>query len=227
MNARDVMTVDVVSVGPGHGIRHAIELMLAYNVSGLPVMDDSGNLVGILTEGDLLRHAELGGGYPLTGEAAETAHDYARAASWMVSDVMSVRPVTVDEHTPVTRIAYLMQKYGIKRVPVMRGDRVVGLVSRADLMLAILEAAPDDAGWSDDAIRRAIETRIRVATGLAPDAIRVTVRDRQVTLEGTVEHADQREAARVAAMSLANVRSVANEIVVKARAETETETDRD
>ena len=157
MNAKDVMTRTVVTVSPDHSLRHAARIMLDRGISGVPVVDDDSRLVGIVTEGDLLRRSELTGP-GLSSQQPETSDEKARAyvksRSWKVADVMSSDLVPVDEETPVARIAALMSERGIKRVPVMRGRRLVGIVSRADLLRVLIAAKIDDAASGDDAIRR-------------------------------------------------------------------------
>ena len=102
MKANDVMTVDVVSVSPDHSVRHAARIMLDHRISGLPVVDDDGRLVGIVTEGDLMRRSELGaqalkpiGRHFATSE--DGARAYVKSHSWKVSDVMTSDPIVVDE----------------------------------------------------------------------------------------------------------------------------------
>ncbi|MGT2467600.1 CBS domain-containing protein (plasmid) [Mesorhizobium atlanticum] len=100
--------------------------MLDHRISGVPVVGDDGRLVGIVSEGGFLRRSELGGLSP------PEARDYVKGHSWKVADLMTSDVVVVDEETSIARIALLMQEHGIKRIPVMRGRRLVGVVGRAD-----------------------------------------------------------------------------------------------
>ena len=145
--------------------------MLARNVSGLPVIDDDGRLVGLISEGDLLRRSELGSATIVTREGPllssdEQARTYVKSNAWRVADVMSRNLVVVDEETPLSRVAALMEEHGIKRLPVVRGAALVGIVSRADLLRAIVAARPDETARGDDAIRCSIMVRLNENTGL-------------------------------------------------------------
>lgn len=208
MIARDIMTDKVVSVGPGHSVRHAVSIMLDNRISGLPVLDDDGHLIGILTEGDLLRREELGsstaGAENATADEAATI--YVRAQSWRVSDVMSLNVITVGEDTPIDRICSLMLDRDVKRLPVTRDGSVVGIVSRSDLLRVIAAAAEDHVAAGDEALVRAIRARLNSDLGLSE--VGVDVQHGHVMLTGSVPTSAQLRAARVAAESVAGVASV-------------------
>jgi CBS domain-containing protein len=213
MEARDVMTADVATISPDNGVRQAARLMLRHGVSGLPVIDDRGQLVGVITEGDLMRRSELGfGSFTTTGEppasSVERARAYVKANAWRVADVMSRDPVVVVEETPLSRVAALMDEHAVKRLPVVRGAALVGVVSRADLLRAVAAARPDATARGDKAIRRSIMTRLAENTGLEGQGVTVTVDDGIVHLGGDVESEDCRTAARVAAEGVRGVKSV-------------------
>jgi CBS domain-containing protein len=125
MKAKDLMTTKVTTVSPDNSVRQAAKVMLARSVSGVPVIDDDGRLVGLISEGDLLRRSELGSGTLVTREGSFPSSDarartYVKSNAWSVADVMSRNPVVVDEETPLSRIAALMEEHGIKRLPVGR-----------------------------------------------------------------------------------------------------------
>jgi CBS-domain-containing membrane protein len=111
MFARDIMTHEVISISPTATIRDAARLLSDYNISGAPAIDREGRMVGIITEADLI------------SKEGET-----------VRDIMTEKVVVVDEHTPVDRIAQILTSNRFKRVPVVRAERVVGIVSRADIV---------------------------------------------------------------------------------------------
>ena len=141
MKASDVMTVGAATIRSDASVPEAARLMLQYAISGLPVVDDAGHLVGIITEGDFLRRTETGTGRPHRPRWLEfllgpgrLADEYVHSHSRKVEEVMTRQVVTVAEETPVEEIARLMERHRIKRVPVMRDDRVVGIVSRANLL---------------------------------------------------------------------------------------------
>src|SRR5215510_14947015 len=136
MRAHQVMTKDCIAVTPHTTIEEAAKIMLQTHISGLPVMDDAGNLVGIVSESDFLRRSEIGTGrnrpawlqfFLGPGQAAsEFVHERGRR----VKDVMTPDPITVDEQTPLEQLVHLMEKNGIKRLPVMSGTTLKGIVTR-------------------------------------------------------------------------------------------------
>ncbi|MDL2410252.1 CBS domain-containing protein [Rhizobium calliandrae] len=210
MLVRDVMKLRIIRVSPDNSVKQAAELMLANHISGLPVIDDEGQLVGLITEGDLLRRSELGhrtkADQSLSPE--EMAKTYIKSNAWKVADVMSRNPVSVEEDAPLARVANLMQEHGIKRLPVMRAGAMIGIVSRADLLQAIIFAKPDETAPGDEAIRRSIVTRLNENTGLEGQDLTVTVANGVVHLWGSVSTEECRRAARVAAESVRGVAGV-------------------
>ena len=217
MKAGDVMTTELATIEPDHTVGHAIGVMLENSVSGLPVVAD-GRLVGILTEGDLMRRAEIRrfAGWSYATERAEgsegSARDYTKSHAWCVRDVMTPNVMTVDEDTTVPVIADLMSRHAINRVPVVRGGRLVGIVSRADVLRGIAEAPREDEIKGDTAIRRAVLTRLHAELGLPIGETGASVRDGHVTLWGTAASGDERTAARVAAETVNGVAGVTNNI---------------
>src|SRR5215475_13461502 len=158
MKASDIMTPGVISADPDATVLQAARHMLQHHISGLPVIDKTGKLVGILSEGDFLRRRETGTDKKrsrwlefLMGPGSMAA-EYTRTHGSRIADVMTTKVQTVDEDAPLEQIVELMEKYRIKRVPVLRGDKVVGIVTRANLMHAMVslarvgtKAAKDDA----------------------------------------------------------------------------------
>ena len=219
MKAEYVMTADVVSVSPNHSVRHAAQLMLDHRISGLPVLDDNGRVVGLVTEGDLMRRSELGvqalapiGRQFTTSE--DSARAYVKSHSWKVADVMTADPVVVDEGTSLTQIADLMTERGIKRVPVMRGTHLIGIVSRADLLRVLVKAKADDTASGDNAIRRSILTRLRDDAGVEGNSLILTVSDGLVHFSGVVSSQSERDAARVVAEGVRGVKGVFDHLSV-------------
>ncbi|MER9863206.1 CBS domain-containing protein [Mesorhizobium sp. M0185] len=205
MKAKDVMTAKVVRVSPDHSVRHAAQIMLDHRISGMPVLDDDSRLVGIVSEGDFLRRSELGAAAIWPSEA----RGYVKGHSWKVADLMTSDVVAADEETPIERIAALMREHGIKRIPVMRGRRLVGVVSRADLLRVVVAARfDDDTAAGDDAIRRSILTRLRDDAGVEGDALTLTVTNGLVHLSGAVISQSERDAVRVVAEGVRGVKGV-------------------
>ncbi|MFK0278554.1 CBS domain-containing protein [Ensifer sp. NPDC090286] len=211
MHAADIMTRKVTFVSPDHGVRHAVTLMLDRGVSGLPVCDDSGNLVGMLSEGDLIQRSELGpavlGGRYLQRDPETYIHRH----SWRVGDVMSFPVVAVEADTSVDQIAALMEAHSIKRVPVVHQGRLVGIVSRRDILKVIVAEKPEKSVAGDEAMKRAVLTRLSCDLGMEQGAIEVKVEAGVVALTGFVESGVQRLAARVAAETVCGAGWVRNE----------------
>ncbi|MER8780218.1 CBS domain-containing protein [Mesorhizobium sp. M1006] len=199
------MTANVVTVSPDHSVRHAAQIMLDHRISGMPVVDDDSRLVGIVSEGDFLHRSELGPAAISPNEA----RGYVKGHSWKVADLMTSDVVTADEETPIERIVMLMQEHGIKRIPVMRGQRLVGVVSRADLLRVVVAAKfDDDTAAGDDAIRRSILTRLREHAGVKGDALTLRVSNGLVHFSGTVSSQRERDTVRVVAEGVRGVKGV-------------------
>ncbi|QRM55466.1 CBS domain-containing protein [Sinorhizobium sp. BG8] len=213
MLVTDVMTTHVIKVSPENSVRRAAETMLAHHVSGLPVVDDDNRLVGMISEGDLIRRTEMGAGvgFPTDGvlSADEKAQAYVRHTSWKVGDAMSRDPITVDEFASVLEVAKLMAKHSIKRIPILRAGEIVGIVSRADLLQLIVNAAHDGTAPGDEAIRRSVIVRLGEITGLEGQVPDVSVSDGVVHLSGDLASEACRRAVRVAAEGVRGVRGVA------------------
>jgi CBS domain-containing protein len=216
MKAKDIMTSPVVSVEADTPILQAVRIMLQRRVSGLPVVDKEGRLVGIVTEGDFLRRAETGTQRRrprwlefLIGPG-RLAEEYTRSHGREVGEVMTPNPVTVTEHTALEDIVKLMEKRQIKRLPVVLGSYVVGIVSRANLLHALAsvsrEAKPAEQG--DEAIR----ARLLEELGKQPWAplalINPIVRNGVVELWGTITDKRERQALMVAAENIPGVKAV-------------------
>jgi CBS domain-containing protein len=147
MKAVDVMTRNVVSVELDSSVFEAAQRMILNRISGLPVLDASGKLVGIVTESDLLRRAETGtmrrrpSWLEFFLGNGRLATEYVRTHASKIRDVMTSDPQTILEQTPLDEIVTLMEQKRIKRLPVMRGDKMVGIVSRANLVQALAALA--------------------------------------------------------------------------------------
>ncbi|WEX10735.1 CBS domain-containing protein [Chelativorans sp. AA-79] len=204
-------------VSAENSVRHAAQIMLDRCVSGLPVLSDDGRVIGIVTEGDLLRRTELGEfrhGATSGATAERRARDYVKSSSWKVGDVMSGNVVAVEEKTPVNRIASLMAEHGIKRVPVLREGKLVGIVSRCDLLKAICAAPPESTASGDIAIARSIRARLSQDLDLGGDQMRISVERGVVHVQGTVGSEAERKAVQTVAKGLPNVTRIELDICV-------------
>ena len=221
MNVGDVMTRQVISVERNAPIQHAIRLMLQHRISGLPVVDSDGKLVGIVTEGDFLRRAETGTQKRrprwldfLMGPG-RLASEYVQAHSRNVQDVMTTEVRTVGERTSLEEAVRKMEKYGVKRLPVVEGEMLVGIISRANLLRALAifahEISPSKA--DDAAIREAFFKELLQQPWAPRTSINPVVRDGVVELWGNIFDEREREALRVMAQNLPGVKNVRDHLV--------------
>ena len=213
MKVSDVMTKRVISISPETSVLVAADLMLKHHISGLPVIDNQAKLVGIVTEGDFLRRAEFGTERhvpswldALRGRA-DAAADYVHSHGLAVKEIMTGNPVTVAEGTTLDEAVRLMENINIKRLPVLRDGKLVGIISRANLMRALvsihrkLPVSSND----DGAIRERLLADIGKQSWSAGTAIDAVVHDGIVDLWGTVAEPSQREALVVLAKNVPGV----------------------
>jgi len=145
MKAGDVMTTGAATVKPSASLAEAARLMIEHRISGLPVVDEGGKLVGIVSEGDFLRRN--GGDRMRWIEAfLDSGSGAGDLSSRRVEDIMSKDPVSAGVETPLTEIVDAMERRNVKRIPVVDNGRVVGIVSRANLLLALLRRADNPQG---------------------------------------------------------------------------------
>lgn len=148
MNASDVMVHDVVTVGPDDDLAKAVQLLVDHDVSALPVIDADRRVVGILSEGDLLHREEIGTvkhrpwWLEAITPASVLAFDYAKSHGRKVAEVMSEHVVSASEDTSLAELASILEKNKIKRVPILKDGKLVGIVSRANLIQALASAPP-------------------------------------------------------------------------------------
>jgi CBS-domain-containing membrane protein len=221
MNVSNMMTPNVLSVPPDATVVVAAQLMLRKQISGLPVIDDHGNLVGIVTEGDFLRRAETDTGrrrprwLEFIMGPGRLADEYVRISGRKVSDVMTHKVQTVPPDAPLEEVVRLMERHNIKRLPVVDNGKVVGIVTRANLLQAVANFAPeiDSLSPEDVAIRGRILTTLKDQPWAPVPSIGVTVRNGVVQLSGVITDERQREALRVAAENIPGVKNVEDNIV--------------
>ena len=207
MRAHQIMTRPVITVTPETTIVEAATTMLHRHISGLPVVDAAGKLVGIVSEGDFIRRGELGtqrkrGRFLafLLGPG-RAATDFVHEHGRKVAEVMTPEPFTITEDTSARRHRRLDGKKNVKRLPVMRGDRIVGIVSRANLLQAVASLAREisDPTADDDHIRHRIIDALLEGTRWCPQGLNIIVRDGIVHLGGIITDERSRQASIVAA----------------------------
>jgi CBS domain-containing protein len=218
MKVVDVMTRNVISVGIDAPITEAVQLMLENRISGLPVLDREGCLAGVVTEGDFLRRAETGTEKKrprwiefLLGVGL-LAEDYVRTHGRRVVEIMTSDPVTVFEDTPLDEVVPLMERHRIKRMPVVRGRRVVGIISRANLLHALASIDIPSGNASDAAVRDKILADLE-RQPWAPNYLNVLVRNGVVDLFGAVVNENERNAVRVLVENVEGVKVIKDHLV--------------
>ena len=221
MKAADVMTPNVISVSPDAAVMQAVRLMLQHHVSGLPVIAADGKLVGIVSEGDLLHRVEIGTQRRrsrwlefLIGPG-RLADEYAHACGRKVHEVMTRDVHWVTEATPLEEIVQLMERRRIKRVPVLHGHSVVGIVTRANLLRALASVAREvrPAAADDRTIRDRLLAELKRQPWAPSALIDVLVRDGKVQMWGAIIDERQREALHVAAENIPGVKDVDDHLV--------------
>jgi CBS domain-containing protein len=220
MIAADLMTKNVVTVLPETTLADAARIMLAQRVSGLPVLDAEGHLVGVVTEGDLLRRAELGseGEQPSWLKTflvpSRLAEDYVHTHGRHVVEVMTENPIHVAPGTEIAEVAQLMHKKRIKRLPVVENGALVGVISRSNLLGALSRKLIETAAKSsDDTIGDYILGELKRERWAPKSGIRVHVQEKVVTLEGVIFSDAEHKAVKVIAENAPGVAAVDDRLV--------------
>ena len=221
MQAMDVMTKNVITVQPDTGVPEIARLLLTHRISAVPVVDEDRRLLGIVSEGDLMRRVETdtesrhSWWLEAISSTQDRAREYVKSHGRKAKDVMTRGVIGVTEDTPLYEIAGLLEKHHIKRAPVTRGGRLVGIVSRANLLhgLAAKGVEVTGPGSSDDqTIRDNLLHALSKETGLDTALINVIVKDGVVQLWGLVGSDTERKAAQISAESIAGVKAVENNL---------------
>ena len=216
MIASEIMTPDVISTDPDATVLQAARYMLQHHISGLPVIDKTGKLVGILSEGDFLRRREIrterkrSRWLEFLMGPGKMAAEYTHSHGSKVAEVMTTEVHTVKEDTPLEKIVELMERHRIKRVPVVHGNKVVGIVTRSNLMHAMVSLARTERKTlkEDASIRQALLAEIEKEKWAPASMINVVVHDGVVELWGTIVDERQREALKVATENVPGVKEV-------------------
>jgi CBS-domain-containing membrane protein len=223
MIASEIMTSPVKTIGPDATIEEAIGLLLSAHVSGLPVADADGRLVGLVSEGDFLHRAELGTAKRkprwiefLLGPG-EVAESYVMSHGRKVHDVMTRDVATVSESASINEVVEVMERRKVKRLPVVSGDHLVGIITRADLLRALSKAVASESAApaepSDQAILDKLLAELSVQGFASPKTLDVTVDQGVVTLTGEIFDERQRPALVVAAENIPGVTKVVDKLM--------------
>jgi CBS domain-containing protein len=223
MKAADVMVSAVISVRPNARVEEVASILLTNRISAVPVIDEEEKLIGIVSEVDLMRRAEAGTDRSrswwleyLTGKQVLAA-EYVKSHSHKVTDVMTRSVITATPETPLAEIASLLERNRIKRVPIVQNGKVVGIVSRANLLQALagmpVKNAAAAASAGDSQIRDEVLSRLN-AQLWRPSMLNVTVRDGIVDLWGFVTSDDEKKATRIAVESIPGVKTINDHLTI-------------
>jgi CBS domain-containing protein len=221
MHAVDVMVRDVVTVHPDIDVADAIKLLSEHDISALPVVDEAGNLIGMLSEADLIHRAEIGTEKhrpwwleAVTG-ATTLAEEFAKSHGKKVGEVMTDGVITVTEETPLSEIAALFERKRIKRVPVVKDGKLVGIVSRSNLIqaLASVIGMVDEHNDTDRKIRLELLARLKDQPWTGFGDRNITVGNRVVHLWGLVGSEAERKALFALAESVPGDSRVSDEMI--------------
>ena len=225
MKAMDVMVRDVITVSPGDDVADAVQLLADYDVSALPVVDDDENVVGIISEADLLHREEIGTEkrrpwwLEAVTPASSLAGEFAKSHGRRVEEVMSTNIIAASEDTPLGEIATLLERHRIKRVPILRSGKLVGIVSRGNLIQALASsqaqagAAVGSGTDSDRKIRREVLDRLGEQDWTDFGERNVIVSDGVVHLWGLVGTPEEHKALLALAEGVPGVVDVSDEMI--------------
>jgi CBS domain-containing protein len=221
MQAKDIMTTTVISVSPETSVRDIAGILLTHRISAVPVVDGEDRAVGIVSEGDLMRRdeneteARQSWWLEALFSAEDKAAAYIKSHGKVAGDVMTRDLVAVTEETSVDEIAALLEKHHIKRAPVLRDGKLVGIVSRANLLQGLARkgrAGQAPVSVDDRTIRESLMHTLCTDAGLRAGRINVLVEDGAVQLWGLVENRNEKKAAQLAAENTPGVKSVENNL---------------
>jgi CBS domain-containing protein len=224
MKAAEIMVTNVITVTPDHSVQEVAEILLERRISGVPVLNAAGELVGIVSEGDLMRRADAGTGHRrswwlrlLMGREG-LAQEFVREHARKVADIMTHHVITASPETPVSDLAELLERNAIKRVPIVDGRKVVGIVSRANLLQALAALRKQitlERPVGDAALRDLVLAQLKSEPWMRTSLVNVTAHDGTVDLWGIVDTPSEKNAMRVAAQITPGVRKVNDAIIVR------------
>ncbi|MFB2862291.1 CBS domain-containing protein [Aeromonas sp. MdU4] len=200
MIAANVMTTSPVTVNENTPVFEVVDLILNLKISGLPVLDSDGTMVGIVTEGDLLRRRELGTEIKrpywkeLLFSPGRLARDYVQSHASYAGEIMTANPLTVSPEAPLDEVISLMENHNIKRLPVVKADQLVGIVTRVDILKALHtiwvrdrdNESADKKKIDDESIKNEIIERVQSQPWAPKSNIRITVNNGVVDIDGVI-----------------------------------------
>ena len=222
MRAHEIMTAKVHTVRPDTAVGDIARLMASERISGVPVVGEDGGLVGIVSESDLLHRAETGTEkrrkwwIAMFLDADTRARDFIKSHAHKASDIMCPYVISVDDNAKLSEVADILDTNNLKRVPVLKAGRMVGIITRGDLVRALANAGATTNGQVADAaeLQKALNERIGKQNWVNPAYINVVVTDRAVELWGLVGSQDQHKALLLLAEETAGARRIDDHLVV-------------
>jgi len=220
MKIREIMTRDVITVAPQTPIREAASLMVDHSVSGLPVVDERGELVGVLSEGDLILRQRARQRVPwwraFFRDGEQLAREYQKAAGTTVAEVMTKAVISVSPDLPIEAAALILDQRRIRRVPVVADGRVVGIVSRGDLVKVLARApSPVDGPTSDSQLVSEMRARLAKEAWVSHHGIVVGAENGELLVWGLVASEAEKSAVETMARSLPGVKGVRSRLLVE------------
>ena len=225
MIAADVMVSKVITVSPEASVKEVAEILLAKRISAVPVVDRDGRLLGIVSEGDLIHRIETGTErhrswwLEIFAGKETLARDFVKSHARLATDVMTHPVITVTPETPLGELASLLERHRIKRVPVVRDGKLVGIVSRANLVQALVnlgKLGTPETTVADATLRDNLLAQLRHQAWWSNN-VNIIVRGGDVELSGMVESGVERDAIRVAVETTPGVHKVSNNLGIETK----------
>jgi CBS domain-containing protein len=215
MQAADVMVTDVITVGLNTTIHQVADILLKNRISAVPVIGEQREILGVVSEGDLIRRAESGTlqrnswWLDLLASKQALAINYVKTHGMKVADVMTTHVITASPETSLPEIATLLETNRIKRVPIVKNGKLVGIVSRANLLQALVSTRnkKPEVDVRDSEIRKKVLARLN-AEAWRPSMLNVTVHEGTVDLWGLINSDEERKAARIAVEVVPGVQGI-------------------
>ncbi len=220
MRVEEIMTKDVITVSPKTPIHEAAELMIDHGVSGLPVVDDAGSVVGIVSEGDLILREKPRGRAPwwrlFFGDAERLAREYQKAHGMTVGEVMTRSLIAVSPDLPIESAALILDQHRIRRVPVVADGQLLGILSRGDLIKALAKAPARAGGQpSDERLVREMRARLAEEPWVSNRGIVAQAKDGVLSLWGLVLTETEKSAVETMARTIEGCKGIDSHLVVK------------
>ena len=220
MKVEEIMTKDVITVSPKTPIHEAAELMIDHGVSGLPVVDDAGSVVGIVSEGDLILREKPRERAPwwrlFFGDAERLAREYQKAHGMTVGEVMTRSLIAVSPDFPIESAALILDQHRIRRVPVVADGQLLGILSRGDLIKALAKAPARAGGQpSDERLVREMRARLAEEPWVSNRGIVGQAKDGVLSLWGLVLTETEKSAVETMARTIEGCKGIDSQLVVK------------